>query len=189
MDPPEYLARARLYEERGNWAAAKLDFQNAQDARPADNDIATAYASALQRHAEYPEATALFRKLLEKNPQDVRAANNLAFVLAQSGQSLLEAERLARSAVQREATNPLALDTLGYVLVQRKSFAEAIPLLQNARDRAGSLPAEVRREIDSHLALAYLGAQRAELKQKIVNELLESDPGLLPPPATNKPPR
>jgi predicted Zn-dependent protease len=57
--------------------------------------------------------------------------NNLAWLLAQQGQSLDEALRLARGAHQKLPGNPNAIDTVGYVLYKRGEYDSAIGLLRD----------------------------------------------------------
>lgn len=176
MTESDYLARARFYETRGDWESAKRDYERALALAPSSVDAKRGLATAFQRLRDFSRAAALFREIIQKNPQDDRAANNLAFVLAQSRQSLDEAERLAREVVQREPTNPAALDTLGYVLLQRKDFTDAIPFLESAYEHAQGLDPKAQREIAMHLALAYLGDRRVQMMQKIISSILDSDP-------------
>lgn len=172
----ELQSRARFHEKRGNWAESLKDFEAATRLKPADLEVQMGLAHALQQMGDLDRAIALYRRLLQQNPKSVRIANNLAFVLAKSRTSLGEAESLARSAVQNEPTNPAALDTLGYVLLERKQFAEAIPVLESAYEHAQGLDAHSQHEIAVHLALAYLGDRRVQMMQKIVNDILESEP-------------
>src|SRR5271170_8411941 len=54
--------------------------------------------------------------------------NNLAFLLAQTGDSLDEAVKLAHKAVSKAPDNPAYLDTLGYVYLKRDQDDDALDI-------------------------------------------------------------
>ncbi len=186
MSAQDLCARARFYASQGQLPAARRDFESALATQPTNDEIKYACANILQESGEFDHAATLFRELRAKNPDDTRIANNLAFVLAKSGKSLDEAERIARSVVQREPANPAALDTLGYVLTLRDNFSEAIPLLEKAYDRAQVLGPRAQREIAVHLALAYMGDRREQMMKKIVNEIMDGAPDFVLPDELKK---
>jgi predicted Zn-dependent protease len=57
--------------------------------------------------------------------------NNLAYLLAQTGDSLDEALKLAHKAVAKAPNNPSYLDTLGYVYLKRDQDDEALDIFSN----------------------------------------------------------
>jgi len=69
-------------------------------------------------------AVTLYRKSLELDRRNARAANNLAWLLCKSGQHK-EALNLARRAVAVDETNPHFQDTLGEVYHKLQRFSEA----------------------------------------------------------------
>ena len=60
--------------------------------------------------------------------------NNLAFLLAETGESLDEALKLARQAVGKEPNNPAFLDTLGFVYLKRDKNDDAIDIFNKQDD-------------------------------------------------------
>jgi Flp pilus assembly protein TadD len=77
------------------------------------------------------EAKQVIRHTLAQRPDDAEAMNNLAYLLAQTGDSLDEALRLARKAVNKSPDNPAFLDTLGYVYLKRDQNDDALNIFQN----------------------------------------------------------
>ncbi len=98
------------------------------------------------------QAKALYHAVLEKNPGYVPALNNLAYLYADNYGNLDEALRLAGQALRQRPADAGIMDTLGYVLLRQKRFAEALPYLQKA---AASLPQESL--VQMHLGQAYSG--------------------------------
>jgi tetratricopeptide (TPR) repeat protein len=84
------------------------------------------------RHLEdarknYDAAAENYRKALEKDPNSLIAANNLAWLYATTGKGDLdEAIRLAQSVVQKNPNIAGFVDTLGWVYFQKKLYAAAV---------------------------------------------------------------
>ncbi|MEZ4485595.1 MAG: PEP-CTERM system TPR-repeat protein PrsT [Syntrophotaleaceae bacterium] len=117
------------------------------------------------------QAKALYHAVLEKKPDYVPALNNLAYLYADNYGNLDEALRLAGQALRYRPADAGIMDTLGYVLVRQKHFAEALPYLQRA---ARALPKEAL--VQMHLGQAYAGLgqvveARAALKKSLAGEL------------------
>lgn len=96
---------------------------------------------------EYARAEAELRAVLDEDPDDVLALNNLGYNLADQGRNLAEAEALIRQAIEidrfertklgnPEAESGTYLDSLGWVLFRRGKLAEA----REALERAAKLP-------------------------------------------------
>jgi tetratricopeptide (TPR) repeat protein len=96
---------------------------------------------------EYAKAEAELRAVLEDEPDDPLALNNLGYNLADQGRNLAEAEAMIRRAIEidrfertklgtAEAESGTYLDSLGWVLFRRGKLAEA----REALERAAKLP-------------------------------------------------
>jgi Tfp pilus assembly protein PilF len=83
------------------------------------------------------------RLLLEADPNDALACNNLGYQLADRNQNLGEAEQLIRKAIDidkltrrlsgdEDGANAAYLDSLGWVLFRRGKLDEALPYLEKA---------------------------------------------------------
>ncbi|TCI04426.1 PEP-CTERM system TPR-repeat protein PrsT [Corallincola luteus] len=83
------------------------------------------------------KAIAQYRILVEQNPANVIALNNLAWLLSEQGQ-LEEAESFARQALAQAQNNPMVQDTLGSVLLAQGKNAEAVELLAKAATTASN---------------------------------------------------
>lgn len=100
-------------------------------------------ATTLNYLRKYAEAETIWRELLDANPDDVSALNNLGYELGDQNRKLEEAEALMRRAVEvdkwertragdPDAENGGYLDSLGWVLFRRGKLKEARELLEKA---------------------------------------------------------
>jgi len=113
----------------------------------------------------YPRARRQYEAVLEKDPFQINALNNLAFLLDETGESgaLTYAER----ALKRSPNDPAVLDTLGWLLVRNGNPTRGLSLLRDAHARAASNP-EIRYHIAE--ALAALG-RKDEARMEVVHAL------------------
>ena len=93
------------------------------------------------------EAIKSYRAIIAKLPNNVRALNNLAGILSETGQ-LDEALTLAEKAVAITPQNGMILDTYGWILFKQKKNRAAIDVLKKS---ASLLP-------DHPIVLYHLGA-------------------------------
>ena len=96
---------------------------------------------------QYDKADAVYRELLEDNPDSVLVLNNYAYNMADQGRNLVDAEVMIRRAIEIErderirAGSPDAnrgtyLDSLGWILFRRGKLAEAKTILEQAAQSA-----------------------------------------------------
>ena len=76
------------------------------------------------------EAVAAYRHILAQSPTNPIVANNLAYLLAKSGQDLEEATEMAQALVERQPSYADAHDTLGWVYLQRGMADSALQVFQ-----------------------------------------------------------
>lgn len=91
---------------------------------------------------EPAQAIQAHRKALELSPRDPVLANNLASTLADQGQNLDEAQRLAEAALSTRPDNIQYLDTLGWVYYRKGDQNRARQIYQRLSDQK-SLPPNV----------------------------------------------
>ncbi len=107
----------------------------------------------------------LYKSILDLEPDNILMMNNLAYVLALSGNELQRAKELALKVVEAEPTNAGYHDTLGWVLFRMEEYERAREILEKAAELD---PLEA--EIADHLSQVYekLGnlEKALELKKK-----------------------
>jgi putative PEP-CTERM system TPR-repeat lipoprotein len=130
---------------------------------PNDAFALRALADAQVGAGDLSAARDSYRRLLERNPNDVEVLNNVAQVaLRQDDRAALE---YAERAYKLASTRPAVLDTLGWILVRQGQLDRGTNLLREARLRDAADP-----EIRYHLAEALVlsgrpNEARVELKE------------------------
>ena len=114
-----------------------------------------------------------YEKLLKIDPKFEPALNNLAIVYSEHLGQPEKAYGLARQARELAPEDPIAADTLGWILYRRGDFSGALPLIQEAAEK---YPTET--EIQYHLGMVHymLGndAPARQTLQKAISVAAES---------------
>jgi len=132
---------ANVFRLKGDVHNAILTLQKAARLQPKDPRPAAALPVLLEMEDRPQEAKQVIRRTLAQRPDDAEAMNNLAYLLAQTGDSLDDALRLAHGAVSISPNNPAYLDTLGYVYLKRDQNDDALDIFQNLIRRYPDDPA------------------------------------------------
>lgn len=91
------------------------------------------------------------------------AANNLAWIYAESGRNLDRALEVAQRAVELAPGDAGVLDTLGFVRLQRREYSDAVRILQHAFTVAQGSRSPELSAIAQHLRTAYINSGQPEL--------------------------
>ncbi|MCG8035551.1 MAG: tetratricopeptide repeat protein [Candidatus Thiodiazotropha taylori] len=146
--PYRNLAKVKLVEGKQPDAIDVLrrGFQNTLDPL-----LGIELANAQDKLGEVDESVQIYQQILDKHPEHILAANNLAMILlrGEPDQAKLDqALRLVDGFSTSE--NPIVLDTLGWTHLKRGETDKAISVLRRALRKSSGIP-----EIEYHLALAY----------------------------------
>jgi Flp pilus assembly protein TadD len=139
--------------ERGNADAALKHFEEVVKLQPRSVGAHTQIGLILHSQGKVTEARARYQEVLSIDPSAPAAANNLAWLLVDSGGDLDEALRLAQSASRRMPNEPQFSDTVGWIYVKKRRASLAIPHFERAVALNGKNP----------VFLYHLGAAYAEL--------------------------
>ena len=130
----------------------------------------------LQLAKDVQGSMANYRKVLELDPENPYAANNLAWLLCENNMNLQEALSLARTARKKAPDDPEIADTLGWIYYKLKNHTLAVDqLLFSVNNRK-----QPTAENYYHLGMAYYGQgniSRAKESLKRALELNQSFPG------------
>ncbi|MEP7275669.1 MAG: XrtA/PEP-CTERM system TPR-repeat protein PrsT [Betaproteobacteria bacterium] len=160
---PLPILAASLYvslENAGKPAEAKAFADRWRRDHPTDTAIGEVIAQQAMARKEYPTAIAQYRTILDTNPENAVALNNLAWLLSEAGDP--KAREYAERAYRLAPFNASVVDTLGWTLFKTGDTARGTQLLRLASNLG---PNEV--EIRLHFAQALLkggdkeGAKRA----------------------------
>jgi len=112
-----------------------------------------------------------FRKVMDLDPNNAAGANNLAYLLVNSGGNIDEALKFAQQAKRLAPENAAVDDTIGWALYNKGLFASAVQYLEPA---AAQGPA-IRKY---HLAMAYFKAGEKTRARMTLDAALRIDPNL-----------
>jgi tetratricopeptide (TPR) repeat protein len=128
---------------------------------PGDVKMPLALADMLGASGKYEEAIAIYDSLLIRNPDLDVAANNMAEMIADYESGDRDALDKARRVADRfqGSSNPLLLDTLGWVYFRQGNVQQALVLFERAVASTADVPAQVH----YHYGLALLKTNQKEL--------------------------
>jgi tetratricopeptide (TPR) repeat protein len=108
-------------------------------------------ATTQDKLGQSDESLQLYQQILDKYPENMLAANNLAMILLRGEPDQVKMDRALQLVEGFSASeNPTVLDTLGWTYLKRGEMDKAISVLRRALRKSSDIP-----EIDYHLALAY----------------------------------
>jgi tetratricopeptide (TPR) repeat protein len=102
----------------------------AMELAPDDVSLQMLYASVLDDAGRFTEAIAIMDEALEADPRNPELLNNMAYMLAEGGIRLREAEVMINRALY-EGVNAAYLDTKGWVLYKQGRIQPARRVLEN----------------------------------------------------------
>jgi tetratricopeptide (TPR) repeat protein len=146
-----YVALGRLYVTQKKLDEARTEFDHAAARRPNEVAPATMAAMILQMQDKPEDARKRYEAIVTQSQQRAPiAANNLAWIYAESGQNLDTALQLAQTAKAQLPDLPQVDDTLGWIYVKKNLPDLALPSLEAsaARDPKNA-------QYQYHLGVAY----------------------------------
>jgi tetratricopeptide (TPR) repeat protein len=164
---PAYGLLARQYLSQGRLAEARHEFDSlaGRQSRPAGS--LTMSGVIAQAQGETAAARQRYEKAVAADPEAAVAANNLAWIYAQSGERLDQALRLALTAAELLPDSPEALDTLGWAYYRNDLPAMAVPPLLRCLEKDPRKPV-----CHYHLGLAHAGTGDAPRAAEALEQAL-----------------
>ena len=175
---------ASLYINSKQEDRAIAEYQKIIALRPDNATPYTLIGILEDQRKNYDAAVENYRKALEKDPNSIIAANNLAWLYADTGKGNLdEAVRLAQGVVQKNPNVAGFIDTLGWVYYKKNLHTAAVEQLRKAvsineaEARAANVPPSATYHY--HLGMALKGTgnkeeSRRELRSR--DQLAEKSP-------------
>jgi Flp pilus assembly protein TadD len=158
--PPAYLMEALVLKELGefNEEVAKR-YRDIAHSKTVDPGSQMVLARLLEMSGDIEGAKDAYRRVLELSPEFPAAANNLAWLMANDGnpRNLNEAMNLAKTAKDKQPTDPNFADTLGWVHYKQGQYYVAALEFRHAIDKSPTTPV-----YHYHLALALAGQEKKE---------------------------
>jgi tetratricopeptide (TPR) repeat protein len=120
---------AQLQTKQGHPEEALQALRRAQQLAPDAKGLDFSIASLEDQLGRKPEALAGYRKALAKTPDDPVLLNNLAFLMAETGGNLDEAQQMVVTAIRKAPKLPQLRDTLAWVELKQHNQAAALHTL------------------------------------------------------------
>ncbi|MBL7810601.1 MAG: tetratricopeptide repeat protein [Bacteroidetes bacterium] len=164
VNPRSYSVAARSRELLKDWKKAKelceTGLSYAMDAEYIRN-LNHILARVLDGMGETQAAITKYEQLLQTNPEDANAMNNLAYLYTEKGMKPDEALKLVKRALEIAPGTASFMDTYGWILFQQADYAGAVRELKKSVEKDGS-----QGEVWEHLGDAqYKAGSTAEAVQ------------------------
>jgi len=173
--------RAQSRQPSGAWLIRQLSAFNALQrpedgeqrmlrwlqTHPQDGSVRAALAENLLKRKQYKTAAEQYLTLNTQTPNNLLVLNNLAWTLSEMGDE--RALDFAEQALKLKPDSAPAMDTLGWILVQRKQTDRGIKLIRQALEKAPDSG-----DIQFHLAAAYAQAGDVSRARSELKRLLDS---------------
>ncbi len=147
--------------------------ERARDLEPEVFDYTIAMAKAHAEAGEYSDARRLFNEVIQREPGNLTAINNLAVISLREGdeqQALDYVEEILRE----DNDNVGALNTLGLIYMERENISLARFVLGRALEQDDSNP-----DVHNNLGLVYLQDDNVPSAVRHFNLAVEADPNYL----------
>ena len=155
---PAQLALARLDASEGKLDSAHHRLSDLLAANPNDSELWLYMGWLENLRKNYPLAVDYFRKVVDRDPSNVVALNNLAYILASQDGRFDEALKYAQQVKEIAPDNKGVDDTIGWIMYRKGLYRSAVKYLESAA--AGEADPVIR----YHLGMAYMktGDRRGE---------------------------
>ncbi len=132
-----------------------------------DDVVSRGHARTVRRYVDRGDygKEAQLELLLQRNPDEAGANNDLGYLYAEQGKNLEKAESMIRKALQEEPDSFAYLDSLGWVLFKKGKVKEALEPLKKAAEQMKSEMERLgagRFPILEHLGDVYFQLQQLE---------------------------
>jgi tetratricopeptide (TPR) repeat protein len=125
-DPSLVLRLAETYKRNGDDENAIKYFRQARELMPNDPTPPLQLAMILDKNGKGAESRPIYEQVLKVDPGNVLALNNMAYLLAETGQDLDLALTYAERAKQKLPSNIDVADTLGWIYIKKNLADQAI---------------------------------------------------------------
>jgi tetratricopeptide (TPR) repeat protein len=163
------LAQIYLRQDRNDEARRALERRVEREERPVAS--LTMIGLIHQRQNRSDDARRVFERVLTIDPKAPIAANNLAWIYAESGGNLDVALQLAQTAIAGAPDSADVADTLGWIYLKKQLYPLAIKTL----GRAAELDPK-NATFQYHLGLAYARSGDAERARATLEAALRLQP-------------
>jgi tetratricopeptide (TPR) repeat protein len=168
----EALVKLGLVQnERGATDQALQTYLDGSKTNPKEIAFYLLAGGIYENKQDWDHAKQQYQKVLEIQPENPLASNNLAYVMLQQGGNVDVAFAMAQTARRQLPNNPNSADTLGWAFYHKHVYTSAINLFKEA----------VKKEPDNalfnyHLGLAYAKSGQAALARQQLDRVVKIKP-------------
>jgi len=166
-----HLQIGETHRRKGDPASAAQFFRKAIQLSPSDPRAYLPLGILQDSLGQRAEAKATYQHVLKLQPDQPVALNNLAFLMAESGEDLDQALALAQRAKQLLPQDPNVADTLGWIYIKKNLSDNAVEIF---RDLVGKLPQNTTYRYHLGMALYQKGDKLSARKE--LQTALQSKP-------------
>jgi tetratricopeptide (TPR) repeat protein len=135
-DERAHIAYSDFLMQQNDFDRAKLEIEEAAKLKPDDAEVMKfqGLLCRVQKVKDYPKAEEVFKKILDKNPDDTYSRNQLALVQADQASTAKQTQAIQNAELNVKANQkaPDAWATLAYVYYKAGNIGEAQKALQQA---------------------------------------------------------
>jgi putative PEP-CTERM system TPR-repeat lipoprotein len=155
---PARLALARLDVSEGKLESAHHALADLLAGNRNDPELWLYMGWLANLEKDYPRALAYYRRVVDADPANIVALNNLAYLLAAQNERFDEALKYAQQVKELAPDNKGVDDTIGWIMYRKGLYRSAVQYLESAA--AGQADPVIR----YHLGMAYwkVGDRRGE---------------------------
>jgi tetratricopeptide (TPR) repeat protein len=165
-----YALHASFLDDQRKYEEAQKLLTDAVKKFPEHAQLRFYLGSVEDRLGKTAESIAHMKQVLTLDAEHVQALNFLAYIYAEHGGDLENAEGMVRKALELQPNDGYIMDTLGWVLFKRGKNADAVRILEAAYRL---LPTEA--VIAEHLGDAYYKSQMPEKAKKMYLRAIETE--------------
>lgn len=158
----------QIYERTGKLNQAEKIYREVIETAPGASAAYAALGSIKERIGDKGEALDFYRKAIQYDKRNVKALNNLAYLLADNFGEQKEALSSAMSAYRLRPGDPRIMDTLAFVLLKNGKFKDAHTLLEKAHKLLPAVPT-----VSLHLGLAKIKIGEIESAKELLTLVID----------------
>jgi putative PEP-CTERM system TPR-repeat lipoprotein len=156
---------------RGAADDALQTFSEGAKANPKEVAFYLLAGGIYESRQDWDHAKQQYQKVLEIQPDNPLASNNLAYVMLQQGGNVDVAFAMAQTARQKLPDNPNTADTLGWAFYHKQVYKSAVTLFKEAVKQEPDNPL-----FNYHLGLAYAKNGQAALARQQLDRVVKIKP-------------
>jgi tetratricopeptide (TPR) repeat protein len=175
LDPKSSEAMVKLgvvQTERGAADQALQTYSEGAKINPKEPSFYLLSGAIYETRQDWEHAKEQYQKVLDLQPENPVASNNLAYVLLQQGGNVDVAFSMAQTARRLLPDNPNSADTLGWAFYHKKVYGSAIMLFKEALKH----PNEDNPLFNYHLGLAYAKSGQTALARQQLDKVTRKNP-------------